>query len=583
MSRADAAPFTRDLALEALQEAVRWPTVEPRAIVTLAGRLLASRRDANGYRYFRERARERPDQSLFLALEGLFQARLAGRGAPLPRLAAIHDAVAKLDRAASQAPGLATYFRGVVLAELPGLLRKAEAAVADLQWVLANQERFPLGFRRSVYRALAKAYTTLGREKAAAEALARSGYPSLAADLPQIVADYWLTAADGFHFVPPRLVEVAPGVHVAQGYDFADFAFVITDDGIVAIDAATTEAHANAALAALRRVSTQPIRQVILTHAHWDHIGGLNALRGAGAEVIAQANFADELGIVNATGVSYRYFFGGDAKRHYDPAPDRLVAEPETLRLGGVELALYPVRGGETADGLLVHLPASRITFSGDVLMPYLGAPFLPEGSAEGLFEAMDLIQSLGPRLVVHGHTGLTEQFPIKIFPGLEAALRDLHTRVLRGIHEARTLVEILHQNALPDALRHHPAAVVPFLVMREHFVQRVYHQRTGYWQPGGEGLQPFAPDAWAAALDLLGGAKERAFVQATTGLLGQGDYALALEISKLGLLRYPASHHLSELHRQALDRLRELHQQLDPFKFIIYSELAAAELQPVE
>jgi hypothetical protein len=34
---------------------------------------------------------------------------------------------------------------------------------------------------------------------------------------------------------------------------------------------------------------------------------------------------------------------------------------------------------------------------------------------------------------------------------------------------------------------------------------------------------------------------------------------------------------------RQALDRLREVHQSLDPFKFIIYSEFAAAELQPVE
>jgi hypothetical protein len=50
----------------------------------------------------------------------------------------------------------------------------------------------------------------------------------------------------------------------------------------------------------------------------------------------------------------HRYFFDGDAPRRYDAVPDRLVAAPETVRLGGVELGLYPVRGGETADGLLV-------------------------------------------------------------------------------------------------------------------------------------------------------------------------------------------------------------------------------------
>jgi glyoxylase-like metal-dependent hydrolase (beta-lactamase superfamily II) len=583
MSRTTSAPISRDLTLEALQEAVRWPNAEPRTVLALTGRLLARRRDADGYAYFRERATEQPDQPLFLALEGLFEARMAGRAGPLRRRAALSAAIAKLDRAVSGGPGLANYFRGVVLAELPGVLGKAEAAAADLEWVLAKRERFPLGLRRGVYRALAKAYTTLGREKAAAEALARSGYPSLDSDLPQFVVDYWLTAADGFHFVPPRLVELAPGVHVAQGYDFADFAFVTTDDGIVAIDAASTESHAWAALTALRRISTQPIRQVVLTHAHWDHIGGLNALREAGAQVIAQASFADELEVVNATGVPFRYFFGGEGGRRSDVGPDRLVREPETLTLGGVEFGLYPVRGGETADALLVHLPASGVVFTGDVIMPYLGAPFLPEGSAEGLFEMMRLVQRLGPRLLIHGHAPLTENFTVDTFPGLAAALRDLHDQVLQGIQEAKTVVEILHENRLPNALRSHPGAVLPFLVLRDHFIQRVYHQRTGYWKPDGEGLEPFAPEDWAAAVDLLGGGKEQAFVRAASGLLGRSDYALALEISRLGLRRYPASRQLADLRRQALDRLRELHQQLDPFKFIIYSEWAAAELQPVD
>jgi len=45
-------------------------------------------------------------------------------------------------------------------------------------------------------------------------------------------------------------------------------------------------------LSALRRISPQPITHVILTHAHWDHIGGLAGLKAPGTQVIAQAKFA---------------------------------------------------------------------------------------------------------------------------------------------------------------------------------------------------------------------------------------------------------------------------------------------------
>jgi hypothetical protein len=63
-----------------------------------------------------------------------------------------------------------------------------------------------------------------------------------------------VTADDGFRFVPRKFAELAPGVHVAQGYDISDLAFVVTADGIVVIDAATTPEHAAAALRALREI-----------------------------------------------------------------------------------------------------------------------------------------------------------------------------------------------------------------------------------------------------------------------------------------------------------------------------------------
>jgi len=577
-------PIVPDLELEALKDAIQWPKADVTAVMALAGRLMAGRRDAEGLVYFRERAASEPDRGLFLALEGVFQARQAGDVSLFRRVAWVNDAVAKLDRAVALEPGLPRYLRGIVLAGLPARFGKAQAAVEDLTWMLDNKERFPVGLRRGAYYGLAQAYTTLGREPDANQALARSGAARLDTTQPVFIADFSLSARDGFRFRPPRLVELARGVHVAQGFDFGDIGFVSTDEGIVAIDAGTTEETARAALQALRRVTSRPITDVILTHAHWDHIGGLGALRESNPRVIAQAAFAEELGIVNGTGVPFRYFFGAAGSgRRYEVRPHHLVREPETLTVGGTRFVLYPARGGETTDALLIHVPDRGALFVGDAFMPYLGAPFVAEGSAEGLFETIALIRTLQPRVLVHGHPPLTDIYTVDALPAIEQALRELHQRVRTGIGEGRTLVDILHDNILPGSLREHPAAVLPYLVMRDNFVKRVYHQSTGYWKPDGEGMEVIAPAEWAAALDLLGGHREDAFVRSVRGLSERGDDVLALKLAQLGLARYPGSEALAALRRRALDNLRARHQGLSPFKFIIYSEWAGAELSPVE
>jgi glyoxylase-like metal-dependent hydrolase (beta-lactamase superfamily II) len=52
----------------------------------------------------------------------------------------------------------------------------------------------------------------------------------------------------------------------------------------------------------------------------------------------------------------------------------------------------------------MVYLPASKLLFTGDVLMPYLGVPFTAEGSPEGVLESMRYIRELGPKQLIEGH-----------------------------------------------------------------------------------------------------------------------------------------------------------------------------------
>src|SRR5262249_60863798 len=106
--------------------------------------------------------------------------------------------------------------------------------------------------------------------------------------------------------------------------------------------AGTTQETARAAVQALRRVTSRPISHVILTHAHWDHVGGLEALVESNPQVIAQAAFADELRIVNRTGVPFKYFFGAAGRRRrYELLPHHLVRQQDTLLSARTRFVLY--------------------------------------------------------------------------------------------------------------------------------------------------------------------------------------------------------------------------------------------------
>src|SRR5262245_12397356 len=59
------APITRNLELDALVEAVRWPHPAPQTVLALVGQLLTARRDQDGWDTFRALAAAQPEQPLF--------------------------------------------------------------------------------------------------------------------------------------------------------------------------------------------------------------------------------------------------------------------------------------------------------------------------------------------------------------------------------------------------------------------------------------------------------------------------------------------------------------------------------------
>jgi len=231
---------------------------------------------------------------------------------------------------------------------------------------------------------------------------------------------------------------------------------------------------------------------------------------------------------------------------------------------------------------MLIHLPDAKITFVGDAFMPYFGAPFVGEGSVEGLFDTIEKIRALGPTRLIHGHTPLTSNFTYEVLQPLESALAFVRDAALASIREGRALPEVLAGNLMPSSLSEHPDAVIPFLLMRDDLIQRLYQQKVGYWKPDGEGMEVFTRAEWARALDLLGGGREQAFVQSTATLNERGDFAMASRMADWGLAAHPQSAAIASERRRALEGLQATNQFINPFKFIIYSEMMEKDVQPV-
>ncbi len=217
-------------------------------------------------------------------------------------------------------------------------------------------------------------------------------------------------------------IEVAPGVYyvrgvsalgsVANGNFISNAGFVITETSVVLIDALGSPPLAELLHAAIARITPLPIRHVIVTHYHADHVYGLQYFQDRGAEVIAQARGRD-------------YLQSDTARRRLEEsrltlapwvdehtrlvAADRWVEDRLTLEIGGRRFELEALGPAHTADDLAVHLPGLGVSFVGD--LAFRGRiPFVGQADSRAWIGALDRLLARPLDLLVPGHGPHTTQ-----------------------------------------------------------------------------------------------------------------------------------------------------------------------------
>jgi glyoxylase-like metal-dependent hydrolase (beta-lactamase superfamily II) len=220
-----------------------------------------------------------------------------------------------------------------------------------------------------------------------------------------------------------KAVQIADDVWFAQGEAalgtpanrnfISNAGFVVTDDGVVVIDALGSPALASELIGEIRRVTAKPIRHVIVTHFHADHIYGLQAFKAAGATVIAHPTGREYLNSDTAQRrleASRQELFPWIDEHTRLVGADRWLDEEEsTLRVGSWDFRIRHVGPAHTPEDLVVHVPKRGVLFAGDLV--FRGrVPFVGQADSRQWIESLARLIDYRPSLVVPGHGPLSTQ-----------------------------------------------------------------------------------------------------------------------------------------------------------------------------
>lgn len=351
-----------------------------------------------------------------------------------------------------------------------------------------------------------------------------------------------------------KVTRVTDDVYVATGYALGNVIMIITNEGLVIIDSTESGESAREIMADFRKVTDRPVKKIIYTHFHPDHIEGTAMFFSEGVEVIATNDFLYWVNYQNVMlrehhlrsrstqsgRISPDYAFSIPFQSPFREMQDEPVIMPNitfdkeySFTLGGKRFELFHT-WGETEDHLAVWMPGEKILFPGDLYyhsFPNLSTPMLESRPVQGWIESIDRFLTLGPEVMVPQHSWPVEgREKIKEhLTNYRDAIKYVHDKTVECINQGKTVDQAAAEIRLPERL-----ARLPYL--QEYYgriewsVRGIYHGYKGWYDGKGTGLHPLPPEYRSRELVALAGGADKVLARAIE-LQKNGEHQLCVEL----------------------------------------------------
>ena len=380
--------------------------------------------------------------------------------------------------------------------------------------------------------------------------------------------------------------KVTDGVYVAIGYGLANSIMLEGDDGIIIVDTMETEEEAREVLAAFRTLTDKPVKAIIYTHNHTDHVFGAAAFaEGNDIPVYAHESTSYYINrVVNQirpiiTARSMRMFgnhlphgehINDGIGPHLGITPDsQLYALPPThtfkdslsVNIAGLQIELVHAPG-ETEDQLFVWLPEKRTVLTGDNIYQTFPNLYTIRGTyyrdVKQWANSLDTIRELGAEHLVPSHTRPVHGADkvAQLLTDYSDAINFVHDQTLRYMNLGLTPDQIVEKVHLPEHLASNPW-LQEFYGKVSWSVRSVFDGYLGWFSGNPSELQPLAEEEEARRMAELAGGRDALLDKARQALANQ-DAQWALDLSDHLMLLKPDDNVVKTLRADALRQLGE-------------------------
>ena len=389
-------------------------------------------------------------------------------------------------------------------------------------------------------------------------ALPGCGKPTV--EVVDIEVDQQRSLAEHTQEFRKEVIKVTDGVWVAVGYGLANSIMLEGDDGLVIVDTMETLEEAEAVKQAFRKISEKPIKAVIYTHNHADHIFGSSAFsEGNVIDVYAHdttsfyidrvvnvirpivsvrgarmfGSHLDGAALENA-GIGPHLGIGPDSRLDV-LRPTKTFSQSLDVTVAGIHMVLEHAPG-ETNDQIFVWLPEKKVLLPGDNIYKTFPNLYTIRGTSHrdvlAWAKSIDKMRQLKPEFLVPSHTRPLqgEAFISDTLTDYRDGIQFVHDQTVYWMNRGLTPDEIVEKVKLPQHLSKSPF-LQEFYGQVDWSVRSVFTGYLGWFDGNSTTLNPLPPLEKAQHIAELAGGSDVLLQKAKMAVL-QKQWQWVLELT---------------------------------------------------